>query len=89
MNNPVDRKQHPNVLLFILFALAIAGTLLPADIGSWHVPHWFGGVLSLVALLAALTILWRQGAMKGGFLPAFLAALAIAASVGWYLSVRG
>jgi len=89
MNNPVDRKQHLNVLLIILFALAIAGTLLPSNIGSWHVPHWFGGVLSLGSLLAALTVLWRQGATKGGFLLAFLAALAIAASVGWYLSVRG
>ena len=49
MNNPVDRKQHLNVLLIILFALAIAGTLLPSNIGSWHVPHWFGGVLSPVS----------------------------------------
>ena len=88
MNNPVTRKRHLNALLFIPFAMTIAGTLLPVDIGSRYVPPWLGGVLSLVALTGALTALWRQGAMRGEFLLGFLAAVVIAASVGWYLRVR-
>jgi hypothetical protein len=86
MTRPAKNQNQSTGVLLLLFAVVIVGTVMPNRMGSWQVPHWLGGIVSLAALLGVLAILWRQGAMKGRYLLAFVGTLAFAALVGWYFS---
>lgn len=63
-----------------LIALLCAMSLLLAlpwlaSLGGISLPAWFSAAGMLACLLAMLVIAWRAGALRGGFLLAFTAAL--------------
>jgi protein-S-isoprenylcysteine O-methyltransferase Ste14 len=86
MIKPAKNQNQSTGVLLLLFAIVVIGTVMPSTMGSWQVPRWFGGIVSLTAMLGALVVLWRQRAMKGRYVLAFVGTLAFAAVVGWYLS---
>lgn len=63
-----------------LIALPCALSLLLAmpwlaSLGGISLPAWFSAAGGLACLFAMLVIAWRAGALRGGFLLAFAAAL--------------
>ena len=77
-----SRIQTSRIVLAFLLGLAIAGPLLLSSVG---VPEWVGGVIAVAALLGALSVFWREGALRGRFVVLFLVAIASAAALGWFL----
>ena len=77
-----SRLQTSRIVLAFLLGLAIAGPLLLSSAG---VPEWVGGVIAVAALLGALSVFWREGALRGSFVVLFVVAIASAAALGWFL----
>ena len=77
-----SRFQTSRIVLAFLLGLAIAGPLLLSSAG---VPEWVGGVIGVAALLGALSVFWREGALRGIFVVLFVVAIASAAALGWFL----
>jgi hypothetical protein len=74
------------VLLALLLGIVVLSPLhLHATSVSW-MPRWSGAAVSVAALLGVLCVFWRTGALRGGLLMSFIAALALAALVGWLLA---
>lgn len=86
-NDPsMTRQQSPKSGLVLLFlGITMAAPLLLDRATFAGMPAWLGGVVSLAALLAALTVLWRSGALRGRFLVLLIAALSLAALAGQFL----
>lgn len=79
------RIQTSRIVLAFLLGLTIAGPLLLSNASSAGVPEWVGGVIAVAALLGALSVFWREGALRGRFVVLFLVAIASAAALGWFL----
>lgn len=86
VRSSATRIPPDNGVLFAFLAIVVVGPLLQDDRLFPGMPDWVGGTVSLVALLAALSCLWRQGALRGALLALFVAALALAALSGQWLA---
>jgi len=77
------RAPESRHVLALLLGIAIVAPLLPGLATSAGMPGWLGGAVSLAALLGALSVFRHSAALRGWFLVLFIAALALAASMGW------
>lgn len=89
MNPPVNLRQTRQILLIVLLCIACGvPTILSTAAPDW-LPDWLGASLALGALVAALLMCWKDGALRMRFLASFLAALALAAVGGWWMAGHG
>jgi len=84
----VAMTGRQRAVLIALLGIAIFAPALLADASAIGVPLWVGGAVGLAALLAALVVMWRAGALRGGFILLFVAAIAAALSIGWFMGRR-
>jgi hypothetical protein len=89
MNQTASRNHRLQAALFALLGLAIYAPIL-SRIGtapSWF-PDWLGAGAALAALLGALIVFWRAGALRIRFVVLFAASLVLALVVGQFLGTR-
>lgn len=89
----MDRDPAPNTrqqatLVALLGIALLAPVLLSQATGLSWLPGWFGASMAIGALLAALGVFWRTGAMRGGYVVLFVLALAVAAVLGRILTAH-
>lgn len=85
MTSPPAIRRNRNVLLGLLLGIAILAPVLIDGSKRWPVPTWVVGLVGPVALVGALAVLWRQGAMRGRYLAVVILALPLLAALGWYM----
>jgi hypothetical protein len=85
-SNPAVATPQPGALLAFLLGIVVLSPLLWQPTSAPWFPRWSGAAVSVAALLSVLGVLWRTGALRGGLLVSFIAALALAALVGWLLA---
>jgi hypothetical protein len=73
------------LLAFLLGIVVLSPLLLQPTSASW-IPRWSGAAVSAAALLGVLCVFRRTGALRGGLLLSFIAALALAALTGWLMA---
>ncbi len=79
--------KHRAVLIALL-GVAIFAPALLVNSTAFGVPLWVGSAIGLAALFTALVVMWRAGELRGGFVFLFLATIAAAFAIGWFMGGR-
>lgn len=86
MSRPGLEKKHELALLALLGLAVGVPVLLQGPASRLRLPDWFGAAIAITALLAALMVFWRAGAMRLRYVVLFALALALAAALGPFLA---
>jgi hypothetical protein len=87
VSEPNGGQRNLKLLLGMLLGIAIASSTFIGISASWSLPVWFGAAVGIAALVGALIVLVRQGAMRVQFVILFVAAIAAAPLLAWFLKV--
>ena len=83
MNSQRPHQRHFNLLLGLLLGIAVGSPILMSKPGSWPLPEWVGAAVAVGALIGALAVMWRQGAMKARYIFFLVAAMGAAPLLAW------
>jgi hypothetical protein len=75
-----ETRARPTLLALLLLAISVPVLFQAAPAGT--VPEWAGAAISCAALLGALIVMWRGGALRARYIVLLIAAALVAAAAG-------
>jgi hypothetical protein len=83
MTSQRTHQRHLNLILGVLLGTAIVSPILVGNLASWSLPDWLGAAIAVGALIGALAVMWRQGALKVRYIFLLVVAMGAAPLLAW------
>ena len=83
MTGQRTHQRNLNLILGVLLGIAIVSPILMGNLASWPLPDWLGAAIAVGALIGALAVMWRQGALKVRYIFFLVVAMGAAPLLAW------